>query len=60
MAAAEVKHHQTYSLDAEQHARLERLSKITRVPAAVFVREGIDMVIDHYERQIAMAAGRAP
>ncbi len=37
---------------AEQLARLNRLSEITRVPKAAHIREGIDIVLKKYEKQL--------
>jgi hypothetical protein len=38
--------HVPLALDAEAMARLRLLSEATRVPMAVYVREGIDMVLE--------------
>jgi hypothetical protein len=40
----------TIFLDKEQLARLNRLSAITRVPKAAYIREGIDIVLKKYEK----------
>ena len=40
----------TIYLDTEQLARLNRLSAITRVPKAAYIREGIDIVLKKYEK----------
>lgn len=42
----------TVYLDPEQKAALDELSKITRVPAAEYVREGVDMVLARYKKQL--------
>ena len=39
-------------LDSEQVERLKNLSTITRVPQAVYIREGLDLVMDKYEKKI--------
>lgn len=38
-------------LDSEQVERLKNLSAITRVPQAVYIREGLDLVMDRYEKK---------
>lgn len=38
--------HISVVLDADQHARLADLSRQTRVPLAVYLREGLDMVLN--------------
>jgi len=38
-------------LDSEQVERLKNLSAITRVPQAVYIREGLDLVMDKYEKK---------
>jgi len=38
-------------LDEEKVARLIKLSKITRVPQQVYIREGIDMVLAKREKR---------
>ena len=40
----------TIYLGTEQLARLNRLSAITRVPKAAYMREGIDIVLKKYEK----------
>ncbi len=42
----------TCYIDKEQFARLNRLSAITRVPKAAYIREGIDIVLKKYEKQL--------
>jgi len=42
----------TIYLDTEQLARLNRLSAITRVPKAAYIRGGIDIVLKKYEKQL--------
>ncbi len=39
-------------LDQDQVKRLKRLSETTRVPQAVYIREGLDLVMDKYERKL--------
>ena len=39
-------------LDSEQVERLKNLSAITRVPQAVYIREGLDLVMNKYEKKI--------
>ena len=39
-------------LDSEQVERLKNLSAITRVPQAVYIREGLDLVMDKHEKKI--------
>jgi predicted DNA-binding protein len=38
-------------LDSDQVERLKNLSTITRVPQAVYIREGLDLVMDKYEKK---------
>lgn len=40
------------TLSEEQMQRLRALSEHSRVPAAVFIREGIDRVLDLAEKQM--------
>ena len=40
----------TFYIDKEQFARLNRLSAMTRVPKAAYIREGIDIVLKEYEK----------
>ena len=39
-------------LDSEQVERLKRLSGKTRVPQAVYIREGLDLVMNKYEKRV--------
>ena len=39
----------TIYITPEQNDRLKLLHKRTKVPIAVYIREGIDMVLKHYE-----------
>ena len=39
-------------VEKEQEARLDKLSAKTRVPKAVYVREGIDLALKKYEKQL--------
>ena len=38
-------------LDPQQVERLRRLNKATRVPIAVYVREGVDAVLAKYQKR---------
>lgn len=42
------------SLDEEQIERLGELSKRTRIPRSVLVREGVEAVLTRYETQLAL------
>jgi len=39
-------------LDITQVERIKKLSEITKVPQAVYVREGLDFILHKYEEQI--------
>ena len=39
-------------LDLEQVERLKKLSDKTRVPQAVYIREGLDMVVSKHEKKV--------
>lgn len=39
-------------LDITQVEKIKRLSEITKVPQAVYVREGLDLILNKYEGQI--------
>jgi|GEM_PF-982203 hypothetical protein len=39
-------------LDMQQVERLKLLSEKTRVPQAVYIREGLDLVMNKYEKKI--------
>ena len=39
-------------LDIEQVERLKKLSEKTRVPQAVYIREGLDLVMNKHEKQL--------
>ena len=39
-------------LDITQVERIKKLSEITKVPQAVYVREGLDFILRKYEEQI--------
>jgi hypothetical protein len=39
-------------LDITQAEKIKRLSDITKVPQAVYVREGLDLILHKYEGQI--------
>jgi len=38
-------------LDIEQAEKIKKLSKDTRIPQAVYVREGLDLVLQKYEEK---------
>ena len=42
----------TVFLDKKQLDKLDRLSALTRVPKAAYIREAVDLVLDKYERQL--------
>ena len=48
-------------LDLEQVERLKRLSDKTRVPQAVYIREGLDLVMSKHEKRLkkSRTAGKA-
>ena len=39
-------------LDITQVERIKKLSEITKVPQAIYVREGLDFILRKYEEQI--------
>ena len=39
----------TVYITEEQDQRLKELSKRTKVPVSVYIREGIDLALQHYE-----------
>jgi predicted DNA-binding protein len=39
-------------LDIAQVERIKKLSEITKVPQAVYVREGLDLLLEKYESKI--------
>ena len=39
-------------LDITQVEKIKRLSEITKVPQAVYVREGLDLILHKYERRV--------
>jgi hypothetical protein len=43
----------TVFLDKKQLDKLDRLSAVTRVPKAAYIREAVDLVLDKYERQLS-------
>jgi len=43
----------TVYVTEEQEQRLKELSQKTKVPVAVYIREGIDLVIDRYREQLS-------
>ncbi len=54
----------TIYITPEQADRLKLLHERTKVPIAVYIREGIDMVLKHYEHmlpgQLSLATPPAP
>lgn len=57
--------HRTFDVDPAQLARLRALSEHTRVPVSVYVREGLDRVLELAETQqrtleAALARREAP
>ena len=42
------------SLDEDQIERLDELSRRTRIPRSVLVREGVEAVLSRYETQLAL------
>ncbi len=42
----------TVYITEEQDQSLKQLSERTKVPVAVYIREGIDLVIDRYKEQL--------
>jgi predicted DNA-binding protein len=47
--------HQQITLDTEQRERLRVLSERTRVPQSVFIREGIDAILELAENNGKLA-----
>lgn len=43
----------TVYLDPDQAEKLRLLSKVTKVPQAEWVRQGIDLVLDRHEHPVA-------
>jgi hypothetical protein len=39
-------------LEPEQYEALKRLHEVTRVPMQVYLREGLDMVLDKYKKEL--------
>ena len=39
-------------LDIAQVERIKKLSEVTKVPQAVYVREGLDLLLQKYEEKI--------
>lgn len=50
----------TVCLEITQLARLRRLNDVTRVPTAERIREGIDLVLDAAEAEVARAGRQLP
>lgn len=42
----------TVYITPEQNERLKLLHERTKVPVAVYIREGIDLVLDHHQDQL--------
>ena len=42
----------TVFVDEITLARLNKLSAITRIPKAVFIREGVNLMLDKHEKQL--------
>ncbi|HVZ37625.1 MAG TPA: ribbon-helix-helix domain-containing protein [Polyangiaceae bacterium] len=42
----------TVYITPEQNERLHLLHERTKVPVAVYIREGIDLVLKHYEHEL--------
>ncbi len=42
----------TVYLTPEQSERLKRLHQATKVPVAVYIREGVDLVLEKYRHQL--------
>jgi predicted DNA-binding protein len=42
----------TVFVDEITLARLNKLSAITRIPKAVFIREGVDLMLDKHEEKL--------
>jgi len=42
----------SFFLDKKQLERLNRLSAVTRVPMAVYIRDGLELVLNKHEREI--------
>ena len=53
----------TIYITPEQNEQLKLLHERTKVPIAVYIREGIDLMLKHYEHimpgQMSLDAGRA-
>jgi len=41
-------------LDIAQVERIKKLSEVTKVPQAVYVREGLDLLLQKYEGKLGM------
>ncbi len=42
----------TVYVDPDQKAALDKLSKVTRVPTAEYIREGVDTVLAKYKKHL--------
>jgi predicted DNA-binding protein len=47
----------TFYLDKKLSERLSRLSATTRVPQAVYLREGLNLILNKYERNSGKKKG---
>jgi predicted DNA-binding protein len=47
----------TFYLDKKLSERLSSLSATTRVPQAVYLREGLDLILNKYERKSGKKKG---
>ena len=48
------------SLEEDQVERLDELSRRTRIPRSVLVREGVESVLTRYETQLALPLPSKP
>ncbi len=51
MSRKKISHHGAY-ITPEQNERLHLLHSRTKVPVAVYIREGIDLVLKRYEHAL--------
>ena len=49
----------SFVLDKKQLERLNRLSAVTRVPKAVYIRDGLELVLNKHEREIKRKGGKS-
>ena len=50
--SSEKKIMRSFFLDKKQLERLNRLSATTRVPMAVYIRDGLELVLNKHEREV--------